>query len=184
MSWEHDGSFRSGIGVKPGYTRRDSASNHGRFGHWRDGVGAVATGIAPGRHRSVRGELVILGRRDESAPSGVNSSARRTRFLARSGSLLRESVTMKYQMIQRCRETFPFRLMYRCLRVLPRGYYGWGTRLRSARAPENARLVSCMRTLHTEHDGVALGSPRLCEELRDVLDPMPRAAGTIHYRER
>lgn len=74
---------------------------------------------------------------------------------------------MKYRMIERCREAFPIRLMCRCLRVSPSGYYGWVTRPRSARAQENARLVSRMRELHTEHDGV-LGSPRMWEELRDA----------------
>lgn len=72
---------------------------------------------------------------------------------------------MKYRMIQRCRDTFPIRLMCRCLRVSPSGYYGWATRPPSARAQENARLVARMRDLHTQHDGV-LGSPRMWEELR------------------
>lgn len=72
---------------------------------------------------------------------------------------------MKYRMIERCREAFPIRLMCRCLRVSPSGYYGWVTRPLSVRAQENARLVRRMRALHTEHDGV-LGSPRMWEELR------------------
>lgn len=74
---------------------------------------------------------------------------------------------MKYRMIERCREAFPIRLMCRCLRVSPSGYYGWVTRPLSVRAQENARLVSRMRALHTEHDGV-LGSPRMWEELRSA----------------
>ena len=74
---------------------------------------------------------------------------------------------MKYRIIERCREAFPIRLMCRCLRVSPSGYYGWVTRPLSVRAQENARLVSRMRGLHTEHDGV-LGSPRMWEELRSA----------------
>lgn len=74
---------------------------------------------------------------------------------------------MKYRMIERCREAFPIRLMCRCLRVSPSGYYGWVTRPLSVRAQENARLVRRMRALHTEHDGV-LGSPRMWEELRSA----------------
>jgi putative transposase len=72
---------------------------------------------------------------------------------------------MKFRMIQRCRDAFPIRLMCRCLRVSASGYYGWTTRLPSARTTENARLLARMRDLHTQHEGV-LGSPRMWEELR------------------
>jgi len=72
---------------------------------------------------------------------------------------------MKYRMIQRCRETFPIRMMCRCLRVSPSGYYGWVTRPLSARAQDNARLLEQIRVLHAHHDGV-VGSPRIWEDLR------------------
>ena len=72
---------------------------------------------------------------------------------------------MKFQMIQRCRDMFPIRLMCRCLRVSPSGYYGWPTRPASSRAQENRRLLARIRHLHREHDGV-VGSPRIWEELR------------------
>lgn len=72
---------------------------------------------------------------------------------------------MKYRMIQRCRDAFPIRMMCRCLRVSPSGYYGWSTRTPSARAQENARLLERIRELHIDHDGV-LGSPRIWEDLR------------------
>jgi putative transposase len=72
---------------------------------------------------------------------------------------------MKYRMIQRCRDAFPIRMMCRCLRVSPSGYYGWGTRLPSARAQENARLLARIHTLHAHQDGV-VGSPRIWEDLR------------------
>ena len=72
---------------------------------------------------------------------------------------------MKYRMIQRCREAFPIRMMCRCLRVSPRGYYGWVVRPLSARAQENARLLARIRALHVDHDGV-VGSPRIWEDLR------------------
>jgi putative transposase len=86
-------------------------------------------------------------------------------FFARSGSVLRESVAMKFRMIQRCRDAFPIRLMCRWLRVSPNGYYGWVTRTSSRRARENARLCDRIRALHAEHDGV-VGSPRIWEDLR------------------
>jgi len=72
---------------------------------------------------------------------------------------------MKYRMIQRCREAFPIRMMCRCLRVSPSGYYGWVTRPPSARAQENARVLVRIRALHADHDGV-VGSPRMWEDLR------------------
>jgi putative transposase len=72
---------------------------------------------------------------------------------------------MKCRMIQRCRNAFPIRLMCRCLRVSPSGYYGWVTRPPSVRTRENARLLNRIRQLHTDHDGV-VGSPRVWEELR------------------
>jgi putative transposase len=72
---------------------------------------------------------------------------------------------MKYRMIQRCRTAFPIRLMCRCLRVSPSGYYGWATRPPSVRAQENARLLARIHQLHADQDGVA-GSPRIWEDLR------------------
>ena len=72
---------------------------------------------------------------------------------------------MTYRMIQRCRDVFPIRLMCRCLRVSPSGYYGWVTRRPSGRARENARLLARIRQLHVGQDGV-VGSPRMWEDLR------------------
>mgnify|MGYP001619938307 CR=1 FL=1 len=72
---------------------------------------------------------------------------------------------MKYRMIQRCREAFPIRLMCRCLRVSPSGYYGWVTRPPSGQAQENARLLTRICHLHAEADGV-IGSLRVWEDLR------------------
>ena len=72
---------------------------------------------------------------------------------------------MTYRMIPRCRDAFPIRLMCRCLRVSPSGYYGWATRPPSARAQENARLLARIRGLHADQDGV-VGSPRMWEDLR------------------
>lgn len=72
---------------------------------------------------------------------------------------------MKYRMIQRCREVFPIRMMCRCLRVSPSGYYGWATRPPSPRAQANARLLTQIRQLHADQDGV-VGSYRIWEDLR------------------
>jgi putative transposase len=68
-------------------------------------------------------------------------------------------------MIERCREAFPTRLMCRCLKVSPSGYYGWRVRAPSARARDNLRLLGRIEALHAASDGV-LGAPRLWEDLR------------------
>jgi len=74
---------------------------------------------------------------------------------------------MKYRMIQRCREAFPIRLMCRCLHISVSGYYGWATRPPSRRTQENTRVLSRIRHLHAEADGVS-GSRRIWEDLRDA----------------
>ncbi len=72
---------------------------------------------------------------------------------------------MKYQVVDRCREAFPVRMMCRCLKVSPSVYYGWRSRSLSARAEDNQRLGMRIRALHAESDGV-LGSHRIWEDLR------------------
>jgi putative transposase len=72
---------------------------------------------------------------------------------------------MKYRLIERCRETFPIRLLCRCLRVSASGYYGWATRPASRLAQENTRHSSRIWQLHAEADGV-IGGLRIWEELR------------------
>lgn len=72
---------------------------------------------------------------------------------------------MRYRMIERCRDAYPVRLMCRCLKVSPSGYYAWRERPPSARAQDNQRLLDRIRVLHAESDGV-LGSPRMWGELR------------------
>ena len=60
---------------------------------------------------------------------------------------------------------FPIRMMCRCLRVSSSGYYGWATRAPSAHTQENARLLTRIRALHADQDGI-VGSPRIWEDLR------------------
>jgi putative transposase len=72
---------------------------------------------------------------------------------------------MKYRMIQRCRESFSIRMMCRCLRGSPSGYYGGATRPPSPRAQANAQLRTQIRQLHADQDGV-VGSQRIWEDLR------------------
>lgn len=72
---------------------------------------------------------------------------------------------MRYRMIERCREAFPIRLMCRCLKVSPSGYYGWWGRAPCARAQDNQRLLGRIEALHAGSDGV-LGAPRIWEDLR------------------
>ena len=67
-------------------------------------------------------------------------------------------------MIERCRDAFPVRMMCRCLRVSPSGYYGWRDRPLSPRSRENQRLLGRIRVLYAESDGV-LGAPRIWDDL-------------------
>jgi putative transposase len=83
---------------------------------------------------------------------------------------------MTYRMIPRCLTAFPIRMMCRCVRVSSSGYYGWATRSPSGRAQENARLLVRIHQLHAKHDGV-VGSPRIWEDLRDVLESGVDATG-------
>lgn len=68
-------------------------------------------------------------------------------------------------MIERCRDAYPVRMMCRCLKVSPSGYYDWRDRLPSLRAEDNARLKDRIADLHEDSDG-AMGSPRVWQELR------------------
>lgn len=72
---------------------------------------------------------------------------------------------MKYRMIERCRDAFPVRMMCRCLKVSPSGYYGWRDRPLSNRQKDNERLSAQIESIHAESDGV-MGSPRIWDELR------------------
>ena len=76
-------------------------------------------------------------------------------------------------MIERCRAAFPVRLMCRCLHVSPSGYYGWRDRPASLRKQSNDRLLTRIRRLHAQSDGV-FGSPRMWEELRYLGEPCSR----------
>ena len=86
-------------------------------------------------------------------------------------------------MIHRCRDTFPVRMMCRCLAVSPSGYYGWRERRPSARDRENRRLLARMETLHADSDGV-LGAGRIWEDLRVAGETcsVNRVARLMHTR--
>ncbi len=72
---------------------------------------------------------------------------------------------MKYQVVDRCRDAYPVRMMCRCLKVSPSGYYGWRSRPLSPRAKDSQRLATRICALHEASGGV-LGSPRIWEDLR------------------
>ena len=71
---------------------------------------------------------------------------------------------MKYRMIERCRDAFPIRLMCRCLKVSPGGYYDWRDRKPGLRARNNEQLLMHIRRHHAASDGV-MGAPRIRDEL-------------------
>jgi len=68
-------------------------------------------------------------------------------------------------MVERCRDAFPIRMMCRCLQVSASGYYEWRERPLSERAQANHRLLSKIKAIHWESDGV-FGGPRVWEALR------------------
>ena len=72
---------------------------------------------------------------------------------------------MKYRMIERCRDAFAVKMMCRHLGVSTSGYYDWRDRKPSQRAIDNDRLLSRIKTLHTDSDGV-MGAPRIWDDLR------------------
>ncbi len=67
-------------------------------------------------------------------------------------------------MIQRCRNEYPVRLMCRCLKVSPSGFYAWDGRAPSARDQDNRRVLNRIRTIHADSGG-SLGAPRIHEDL-------------------
>jgi putative transposase len=61
-------------------------------------------------------------------------------------------------------EAYPVRMICRLLKVSPSGYYAWRDRPASRRDQRNTELLTEIRTIHAESDGV-LGSPKIWEEL-------------------
>src|SRR3569832_528436 len=118
-----------------------------------------------GRRKSLRRSGQTERRRAGCLTARAHAGQKGTRFFKRSGDVLREGIEMKYRMIERCREAFPIRLMCRCLKISPSGYYAWRERPPSARAQDYQRLLKRIETLHSESDGV-FGSPRMWAQLR------------------
>ncbi|WP_152981183.1 IS3 family transposase [Stenotrophomonas koreensis] len=105
--------------------------------------------------------------RDEEVARLKRELARITKergFFARSGDVLCQGIILRYQVIERCRDEFPIRLMCRCLRVSTSGYYDWSKRLPSARQRDNERLLSRIHALHQDSRGT-LGAGRMQEAL-------------------
>nr|WP_312131069.1 IS3 family transposase [Stenotrophomonas pavanii] len=105
--------------------------------------------------------------RDEEVARLKRELARITKergFFARSGDVLCQGIILRYQVIERCRDEFPIRLMCRCLRVSTSGYYDWSKRLPSARQRDNERLLGRIHALHQDSRGT-LGAGRMQEDL-------------------
>lgn len=84
---------------------------------------------------------------------------------------------MKYQFIERHKNTFAVRTMCRVLRVSPSGYYGWTQRPESPRSKKTQELKDAIKAIHDEHYEV-YGSPRIANELekRGMQCSRPRVA--------
>ncbi|HDS1577201.1 TPA: IS3 family transposase [Stenotrophomonas maltophilia] len=105
--------------------------------------------------------------RDEEVARLKRELARITKergFFARSGDVLCQGIILRYQVIERCRDEFPIRLMCRCLRVSTSGYYDWSKRLPSPRQCDNERLLGRIHALHQDSRGT-LGAGRMQEDL-------------------
>ncbi|MET0087306.1 MAG: IS3 family transposase [Sedimenticola sp.] len=134
-------------------------------------------GITPGTLARWRNEYAEYGDRafsgqgnprDEEIASLKRELARVKKergFFKRSGSVLRQGIVMKYRMIDRCRETYPIKMMCRQLGVSTSGYYDWRNREPSKRDRSNERLLSHIQAIHADSDGT-MGAPRIWEELR------------------
>src|SRR5690606_38551078 len=98
------------------------------------------------------GRCRLRRRRDAPGRGGGPPQARAsqdqegTRFFARSGDVLCQGIILRYQVIERCRDEFPIRLMCRCLKVSTSGFYDWSKRLPSPRQVDNQRLLRFTRT--------------------------------------
>lgn len=119
----------------------------------------------PGDGR-IRRQWHASGRGAGSTQARVGAGEEGTGFFARSGDVLRKGITLRYQVIERCRDEFPIRLMCRCLKVSASGYYEWSKRPASARQLDNERLVVRMRELHEDSRGT-LGAGRMREDLAE-----------------
>lgn len=71
---------------------------------------------------------------------------------------------MKYQTIDRCRQSFPVTMMCRNLAVSTSGFYDWCKRPMCQRDVENVQLIKQIKHLHQSSDGV-WGAPTITEEL-------------------
>ncbi|WP_442681933.1 IS3 family transposase [Stenotrophomonas sp. JC08] len=122
------------------------------------------------REAQTAGKAAFVGTgspRDEEVARLKRELARITKergFFARSGDVLCQGIILRYQVIERCRDEFPIRLMCRCLRVSTSGYYDWSKRLPSARQRDNERLLSRIHALHQDSRGT-LGAGRMQEDL-------------------
>ncbi len=91
---------------------------------------------------------------------------KKTRDVLRDAAdVLRERAEVKYRVMDLCRDTYPVRLMCRCLRVSPSGYCAWRSCPQGPRAQDNGRPLVRIQELHEASDGV-FGALRMWEELR------------------
>lgn len=73
-----------------------------------------------------------------------------------------------YEFIRAHRYQFDIRQMCRVLEVTHSGYYAWLKHPQSARATDNARLLTLIRASFNASDGI-YGSPRVFLDLREAI---------------
>ncbi len=72
---------------------------------------------------------------------------------------------MTYCLLERCRDAFRLRIICRCLKISPGGYYDGSARPWGARAQANEALLKHIRQLHDDTDRVA-GAPHIWGDLQ------------------
>ncbi len=80
---------------------------------------------------------------------------------------------MRYTCIHRRRSQYPVRMMCRLLAVSRSGYYAWRVRPESQRAKTDRELMTLIRQIHSDTDGV-YGAAKIAAELNEQGYPCGR----------
>ena len=80
---------------------------------------------------------------------------------------------MRYTCIDRRRSQYPVRMMCRLLQVSRSGYYAWRVRPESQRAKTDRELITLIRQIHEDTDGV-YGAAKITAELNEQGYPCGR----------
>ncbi|MCS5592939.1 MAG: IS3 family transposase [Porticoccaceae bacterium] len=151
-------SFANQVGVTAKQVGEELGINANMIGRWRRELGMLGPKAFTGQGKPRDEEMVALKRE-------LSRVKKERDFFKRSGGVVREGIEMRFRMIDRCRDAYSVRMMCHHLNVSPSGYYEGRGREPSERAVANRALLTRIKKLHADSDGV-LGAPRICEELQ------------------